>query len=348
MPAEDTVFAHLYEEFLFWSIIVGIFTFGAMFLFMIRYKEGSAAIDESQFEKIEVGLFPAERHNTKLEAAFYIVPLILVIWVTAIAASSTTAVWGDEDFWDTAIYGQDDYDYDHFTVTVNGKQWFWEFEYNQPLTWEDEHPYMDVEWNNNEGVMMIHAHNHDDEHGEDAHPAYAELTVAGLTTDIPFNGDDMVIHEVGFNPLIHQKVQVFDEDDNLLHTWEHIPIGHKFVTPTDKLVVPCSLDDDDYTILWMHSRPLDDSEPRYVGVQHSFWLPEWGVKEDLVPGLESGTVMRFQPDDAGTFPIRCAEYCGLKHSLMQGKIDIVAEEGETCAADIGLKKESSNQGQEGY
>ena len=103
MPAEDTVFAHLYEEFLFWSIIVGIFTFGAMFLFMIRYKEGSAAIDESQFEKIEVGLFPAERHNTKLEAAFYIVPLILVIWVTAIAASSTTAVWGDEDFWDTAI-----------------------------------------------------------------------------------------------------------------------------------------------------------------------------------------------------------------------------------------------------
>jgi hypothetical protein len=64
---------------------------------------------KSQFEKIEVGLFPAERHNTKLEAAFYIVPLILVIWVTAIAASSTTAVWGDEDFWDTAIYGQDDY-----------------------------------------------------------------------------------------------------------------------------------------------------------------------------------------------------------------------------------------------
>ena len=63
---------------------------------------------------------------------------------------------------------------------------------------------LDVEWEcNNNGVMMIHAHNHDGEHGEDAHPAYAELTVAGLTTDIPFNGEDMVIHEVGFNPLIH-------------------------------------------------------------------------------------------------------------------------------------------------
>ena len=319
-----------------------------MFLFMIRYKEGSAAIDESQFEKIEVGLFPAERHNTKLEAAFYIVPLILVIWVTAIAASSTTAVWGDEDFWDTAIYGQDDYNYDHFTVTVIGKQWFWEFEYNQALTWEDEHCFMDVHWDLNEGLMTVHADQPEHCVGDYPVPAYAELTVAGLTSEIPFNAGQMESQEIGFNPLIHQKVQVFDEDDTLLHTWEHIPIVHKFVTPTDKFVVPCSLDDDDYTILWMHSRPLDDSEPRYVGVQHSFWLPEWGVKEDLVPGLESGTVMRFQPDDTGTFPIRCAEYCGLKHSLMQGKIDIVAEEGETCAVDIGLKKESSNQDQEGY
>ena len=107
MPAEDTVFAHLYQEFLFWSILVGLFTFGALFLFMIRYKEGSAAVDESTFEKIEVGLFPVERHNTKLELAFYIVPLILVIWVTLLAASSTTAVWGDEDFWDQAIITND-------------------------------------------------------------------------------------------------------------------------------------------------------------------------------------------------------------------------------------------------
>lgn len=342
MPAEDTVFAHLYQEFLFWSILVGLFTFGALFLFMIRYKEGSAAVDESTFEKIEVGLFPVERHNTKLELAFYIVPLILVIWVTLLAASSTTAVWGDEDFWDQAIITNDGYNDELFTVTVYGKQWFWEFEYEQPLTWEAEHTGIDVEWDNNAGHMMIHAHN--------VTPAasYADLTVAGLTTELAFNGSEMIHHTIGFNPLVHQKVVVYDADDNELHTWEHIPIGHKFVTPSEKLVVPCSQDDDDYTILWMHSRPLDDSEPRYVGVQHSFWLPEWGVKEDLVPGLESGTVMRFQPDDAGTFPIRCAEYCGLKHSLMQGQIDIVAEEGRTCDEDIGIQKSSSGNSGGGY
>ena len=75
------------------------------------------------------------------------VPLILVIWVTAIAASSPLR-FGDEDFWDTAIYGQDDYDYDHFGYGIR-QAVVLEFEYNQALTWEKEHPYMDVEWDNN-------------------------------------------------------------------------------------------------------------------------------------------------------------------------------------------------------
>jgi cytochrome c oxidase subunit 2 len=77
-------------------------------------------------------------------------------------------------------------------------------------------------------------------------------------------------------------------------------------------------------------------------VQHSFWLPEWGVKEDLVPGLEAGTVMYAQPDDMGTFPIRCAEYCGLDHSKMVGFVDIVAREGNNCEVDTGVQKTHSD------
>ena len=86
----------------------------------------------------------------------------------------------------------------------------------------------------------------------------------------------------------------------------------------------------------MHSKPISNDNPAYVGVQHSLWLPEWGMKEDLVPGLEQGTNMFIQPDEAGTFPIRCAEYCGLQHSLMIGKVTVVAREGTTCAADYGV------------
>ena len=90
----------------------------------------------------------------------------------------------------------------------------------------------------------------------------------------------------------------------------------------DHLIVPC----DDEVVLNLFSYTSDYSQlnSTYWGVQHSFWLPEWGVKEDLVPGLEGGTVMWFLPDDPGTFNIRCAEYCGLDHSKMVGYVDVVS------------------------
>jgi heme/copper-type cytochrome/quinol oxidase subunit 2 len=55
--------------------------------------------------------------------------------------------------------------------------------------------------------------------------------------------------------------------------------------------------------------------------------------------------MYAQPDDIGTFPIRCAEYCGLDHSKMQGFVDVVAPEGETCEVDTGVKKSQSDSSQ---
>ena len=64
------------------------------------------------------------------------------------------------------------------------------------------------------------------------------------------------------------------------------------------------------------------------------------MKEDLVPGLEGGTLMWFFPDRAGTFDIRCAEYCGMDHSKMIGKVDVVSPiiDGvyTNCDQDTGL------------
>ncbi len=102
------------------------------------------------------------------------------------------------------------------------------------------------------------------------------------------------------------------------------------------MILPC----DQQVVFEMHSKPHDDSNPNYVGVQHSFWLPEWGVKEDLVPGIEGGTYMTITADDPGTYPIRCAEYCGNQHSLMIGQVTIVAAEGTDCSTDSGVKKSS--------
>jgi cytochrome c oxidase subunit 2 len=55
-------------------------------------------------------------------------------------------------------------------------------------------------------------------------------------------------------------------------------------------------------------------------VIHQFWVPEIRLKTAAVPGLVQN--MNFTPTAAGTFDIACSEYCGVDHSLMQGKLII--------------------------
>ena len=50
-------------------------------------------------------------------------------------------------------------------------------------------------------------------------------------------------------------------------------------------------------------------------VIHSFWVPEFGQKEDTVPGLK--TTLHITPDRLGTFPVICTELCGLGHAVMR-------------------------------
>ena len=321
MPAEDTVFNVLYDKYMFWSIIVGIFTFGWMFLAMIRYRDGVEPVENMEKYHIEVGSFPVDSHNTKLEVMFYVLPTLLVVWLTMMALASNTAVW---------TIPQDE---DTFNVDVVGKQWFWEFHYNDQLTWEDDPRVTRIDVNWTGGMLMVHAH------GSDATNVTVEVDGVEQEYPIDLAAETLSISGNYFDPNLHSVVTVFDANDNLLHTWEHLPNGTILSTAGGQhLILPC----DESSTLDLHSRPHDESNPAYVGVQHSFWLPEWGVKEDLVPGLEGGTVMTFEPDDSGTFPIRCAEYCGLDHSKMIGDIDIVARDGATCDVDVGIKKTVSH------
>ena len=58
-----------------------------------------------------------------------------------------------------------------------------------------------------------------------------------------------------------------------------------------------------------------------LDVNHSFFIPAFRVKEDVVPGYSN--YMWFKPIMKGTFDIYCAEYCGLAHSAMLAKVVIV-------------------------
>jgi cytochrome c oxidase subunit II len=50
-------------------------------------------------------------------------------------------------------------------------------------------------------------------------------------------------------------------------------------------------------------------------VIHSFWVPQFRLKSDAVPGLT--TTIRVTPDKPGRYEVVCAELCGIGHSTMR-------------------------------
>jgi cytochrome c oxidase subunit II len=53
-------------------------------------------------------------------------------------------------------------------------------------------------------------------------------------------------------------------------------------------------------------------------VIHSFYVPEFRVKQDVVPGRTTATW--FEVREPGNYQILCAEYCGAGHSTMRGEV----------------------------
>jgi cytochrome c oxidase subunit II len=59
-------------------------------------------------------------------------------------------------------------------------------------------------------------------------------------------------------------------------------------------------------------------------VIHSFWVPEWRMKKDAVPGIETDVIVT--PTRLGTFTVICTELCGLGHATMRAKALVLTQE----------------------
>jgi cytochrome c oxidase subunit II len=53
-------------------------------------------------------------------------------------------------------------------------------------------------------------------------------------------------------------------------------------------------------------------------VIHAFWVPEFRLKQDAIPGRQSE--IRFTPNRVGEYPLICAELCGPYHGAMRTKV----------------------------
>lgn len=79
---------------------------------------------------------------------------------------------------------------------------------------------------------------------------------------------------------------------------------------SDKLVVPVG------TPIKVKLESMD--------VLHAFYVPAFRVKRDIVPGMT--TWVWFQADEAGSYNLFCAEYCGVGHADMITTIEALPQE----------------------
>jgi cytochrome c oxidase subunit II len=78
--------------------------------------------------------------------------------------------------------------------------------------------------------------------------------------------------------------------------------------------------------------PVDtqlDVSLRALDVVHSFWVPEWRIKRDAVPGSPGANIddnFVVTPTEEGTFSLICTELCGVGHSTMRAVVVVESEE----------------------
>ncbi|HEX7976075.1 MAG TPA: cytochrome c oxidase subunit II [Anaerolineales bacterium] len=81
---------------------------------------------------------------------------------------------------------------------------------------------------------------------------------------------------------------------------------------SDKLVLPVN----QQTLLHLTS----------MDVIHNFWVPEFRVKQDILPGgPQFVRDLRITPTIIGDYKVSCAQMCGLRHAYMVGAVQVVSQ-----------------------
>ena len=81
-------------------------------------------------------------------------------------------------------------------------------------------------------------------------------------------------------------------------------------------------------------------------VIHSFWVPEFRIKQDIVPGIT--TEYRITPTEEGSYQVRCAELCGASHAYMLAPVQVVSRsESESWVGERLVEAQAAAQTPEG-
>src|SRR5690606_429133 len=61
-------------------------------------------------------------------------------------------------------------------------------------------------------------------------------------------------------------------------------------------------------------------------VLHSFWIPDFSVKKDAIPGFVNESWAKIPDDAVGIYRGQCAELCGRLHAFMPIVVEVVPQD----------------------
>jgi cytochrome c oxidase subunit 2 len=168
------------------------------------------------------------------------------------------------------------------------------------------------------------------------------LFLIGITTT-------MIVFAVKYNRKKHPKAQQFNDNMKLEVIWTVVPIilvlfmfyygyvnfSSERKAPEGAIQVKVIGKMWDWTFDYGNGKikkdtlvvPLNKAVKLNMvslDVTHSLYISAFRIKEDLVPGIT--TTMWFIAEIPGNYDILCAEFCGLRHSYMEGIVKVVPEE----------------------
>lgn len=156
----------------------------------------------------------------------------------------------------------------------------------------------------------------------------------------------MVFFVIKYHRKRHKEPKDIEGNTWLEITWTVIPtilvlgmfyygwIGYKMMKDVPEDAMPINVTGRMWSWLFEYPNGIQ-SDTLYVPVEkpirinlksqdvlHSFYIPAFRVKHDVVPGNEQGYVW-FQPKELGTYDVFCAEYCGQQHAYMKTKLVVL-------------------------
>ena len=133
---------------------------------------------------------------------------------------------------------------------------------------------------------------------------------------------DIVAYQFGFhirNPGLDDKL------GESRMTWMEMGSNNFGLNPDPKQHDPHS--DDDFQADNQLTLPVGRSVNvilRSEDVIHAFYVPEFRMYQDIVPGMEINWVW-FVPEKVGHYALACNQLCGSGHYNMQAALDVVSE-----------------------